>query len=263
MTLDADPGAESATETPTTTGTDAHGSGATIGAGEAPSAHVPAPPAASSPAPAGPPSLPDIAWFASIATVKAVIIALAVDAFVNSQSPRYSGKGMRLRAIGYAGSLLVVPVAWRIGGRKDAYPRALDLAVALPLLADAGGNAVGIYQRAHVDDAIHFANGALLSSVVGALWTPRARTSWEAAGFAAAAGTSAAAGWEILEWIGLKLGARGMNLDYDDTMADLIETSAGAVLGGLVTLLRHPARLRQVPGRPNDPMVARGPHHGS
>ena len=28
-------------------------------------------------------------------------------------------------------------------------------------------------------------------------------------------------------------------------MADLIETTAGAVLGGLVTLLRHPARLRQ------------------
>ena len=36
-------------------------------------------------------------------------------------------------------------------------------------------------------------------------------------------------------------------------MEDLIETSAGAVLGGIATLLRHPARLRQVPGRPGDP----------
>jgi hypothetical protein len=265
MTLDTDQGAESATEAPTITpGTDAHGSaGATDAPGSAGGNVAAQAPTTSAPAAAGPPSVPDVAWFAAIATVKAVIIALAVDAFVNSQSPRYSGKGMRLRAIGYAGSLLVVPVAWRVGGRKAAYPRALDLAVALPLLADAGGNAVGIYQRAHVDDAIHFANGALFSSVVGALWTPRARTSWEAAGFAAAAGTSAAAAWEILEWIGLKLGARGMNLDYDDTMADLIETSAGAVLGGLVTLLRHPARLRQVPGRTSDPIVAQGSHHGS
>src|SRR5690349_16304627 len=137
-----------------------------------------------------PPSIADLAWLGGIAAAKALVIAVAVDAFVNSSSPRYSGKGMRIRAIGYTGSLLIVPVAWRLRGRKDPYPRELDLAVTLPLLADAGGNAVGIYQRAHVDDAIHFANGALLAGVVGALVSPRTRTSWEAAGFAAAIGTS-------------------------------------------------------------------------
>jgi hypothetical protein len=204
-----------------------------------------------------PPSIADVAWFGAIAAAKALVIAVALDAFLNSESPRYSGKGMRLRAIGYAGSLLVVPVAWRLRGRKDPYPRELDLAVTLPLLADAGGNAVGIYQRAHVDDAIHFANGALLAGVVGALVSPRTKTPWEAAGAAAAVGTSAAAVWEIAEWIGLKVGARGMNLSYDDTMADLIETSAGAVLGGLVTLLRHPVRLRRVPGRGADDLMTR------
>jgi hypothetical protein len=204
-----------------------------------------------------PPSIADVAWFGAIAAAKALVIAVALDAFLNSESPRYSGKARRLRASGYAGSLLVVPVAWRLRGRKDPYPRELDLAVTLPLLADAGGNAVGIYQRAHVDDAIHFANGALLAGVVGALVSPRTKTPWEAAGAAAAVGTSAAAAWEIAEWIGLKLGARGMNLSYDDTMADLIETSAGAVLGGLVTLLRHPVRLRRVPGRGADDLMTR------
>jgi hypothetical protein len=59
----------------------------------------------------------------------------------------------------------------------------------------------------------------------------------------------------MFEWIAYKFGARGMDLTYDDTMADLIETSAGAVLGGLVTLLRHPARLRRLPGRADDPIV--------
>ena len=207
---------------------------------------------------AGPPSPADVAWFAAIATVKAVVVALAVDAFVNSDSPRYRGKGMRLRAIGYAGTMLAVPIAWRLRGRDDRYPRELDLAMTLPLLADAGGNAAGIYQRAHVDDAIHFANGALLASVVGALWSPRARTAWEAAALASAVGVAAAAAWEIAEWTGLKLGAEGMDLTYDDTMADLIETSAGALLGGLVTLLRHPVRLRRLPGREGDPIVAGG-----
>ena len=213
---------------------------------------------AATPSAATPPSVADIAWFAAVAAAKAAVIALAVDAFRNADTPRYSGKGMRVRAIGYTGALLVVPIAWRLRGREEPYPRELDLAVTLPLLGDAAGNAVGIYQRAHVDDAIHFANGAILSSVVGALVTPRTKTPWEAAGVAAATGTSAATGWEIAEWVGLKLGARGMNLTYRDTMADLIETSAGALLGGLVTLLRHPARLRQVPGRGADTLVRGG-----
>ena len=211
----------------------------------------------------GPPTAGDIAWLASITAVKATIIALAIDAFRNSNSPRFSGKAMRVRAVGYGASLFVVPLVWRLRGRTEAYPRELDLAVALPLLADAAGNAVGIYQRAHVDDAIHFANGALLTAVVGALASPRTRTPWEAAGVATAVGVAAAGAWEMGEWVGLKLGAKGMDLSYDDTMEDLIETSAGALLGGFITLLRHPARLRQVPGRQGDPIMAPvGEPHG-
>lgn len=206
-----------------------------------------------------PPTPGDVAWVAAITATKATVIALALDAFLNSTSPRYHGKGMRIRAIGYAGGMLIVPVAWRLGGRHLPYPRELDLAVTLPLLLDAGGNAIGIYRRAHVDDLIHFADGAIFASVVGALATPRVRTSWEAAGIAGLAGTAAAGVWEIAEWVGMKLGAKGMDLSYDDTMTDLIETTAGAVLGALVTLLRHPSRLRQVPGRPDDPVVAMRP----
>ena len=56
----------------------------------------------------------------------------------------------------------------------------------------------------------------------------------------------------------MKLGANGQDLTYDDTIEDLIETSAGAILGGVVTLLNHPLRLRQVPGRSGDPLLRRG-----
>lgn len=208
-----------------------------------------------------PPKPADVAWVAAIALIKATILALAADAFVNSESPRFRGKAMRIRAIGYTGVLLIVPIAWRVRGRGngqgDTYPRGLDLAVALPLLADASANAVGIYERAHVDDAIHFANTALATAVVGAVVAPRERTAWEAAGIATMAGIAGSAVWEMAEWIAMKLGADGMDLTYDDTMADLIEGSAGAVLGGVITLLRHPTRLRQVPGRRDDPIMAR------
>ena len=205
--------------------------------------------------PVEPPTPGDVAWVAAITAVKATVVALAVDAFLNSDQPRYHGKGMRLRAIGYAAGMLAVPVAWRLRGRRDPYPRELDLAITLPLLVDAGGNAIGIYRRANVDDLIHFADGALVSSVVGALATPRVRTPWEAAGVGALAGGAAAGLWEIGEWVGLKLGAKGMDLTYDDTMTDLIETMAGAALGGVITLLRHPSRLRRVPGVSGDPLV--------
>ena len=211
------------------------------------------------PPPVPPPTRGDVAWVAAITAVKATVVALAIDAFLNSDQPRYHGKGMRLRAIGYAGGMLLVPIAWRALGRREPYPRELDLAITLPLLVDAGGNAVGIYRRAHVDDLIHFADGALVSSVVGALATPRLRTPWEAAAAGTLAGGTAAGLWEIGEWVGLKLGAKGMDLSYDDTMRDLIETMAGAALGGVITLLRHPTRLRRVPGRAGDPLVETHP----
>ena len=104
---------------------------------------------------------------------------------------------------------------------------------------------------------VHFTDGALVASVIGALATPRVRTPWEAAGAGLAAAGTLAAAWEIGEWLGLKAGAKGMDLSYDDTMMDLIETLAGGVLGAVVTLLRHPTRLRNVPGAPGDRVVDR------
>ena len=217
---------------------------------------APEPEAAQAPVSPTPPTPGDLAWVTAISVAKSAVIALAVDAFLNSNKPRYSGKAMKVRAIGYTGGLLIAPMIWRLRGRKDPYPRALDLAITLPLLVDAGGNAIGIYQRAHVDDLIHFSDGAVVSSVIGALAAPRTKTPWEAAAVGVAAGGMFAGLWEIGEWIGLKLGAKGMDLSYDDTMTDLAETIGGALLGGLITLVRHPTRLRRVPGVKGDTVVA-------
>ncbi len=171
---------------------------------------------------------------------KAATIACAIDAVMHADSARLRGKAIRTRAIGYTGGLFIVPVLWRLLPDRGRYPRGLDLAVTVPLLIDAGGNALGLYEEAHLDDIVHFLNAAIVSGVAGALFATRTDEPWQAA--LAGTGTAIAGetAWEIAEWMAMKAGADGMNLTYDDTMADLAESTLGAVVGGLITWLRMP-----------------------
>jgi hypothetical protein len=183
--------------------------------------------------------LEQMRW-ATLVAAKAVTVAFGIDALLHANSPRFAGKAMRLRAIGYIGSLFIVPVAWRLLPNHGRYPRGLDTAVTIPLLLDAAGNGLGIYEDAHVDDIVHFANAAIAAGVAGALVAPQVDERWHAAVVATALATSAAAVWEIMEYAAMRMGANGMNLSYADTMDDLIESSLGAVVGGLFTLTRVP-----------------------
>ena len=174
---------------------------------------------------------------------KAATIGFGIDALLHHDEPRLRGKAIRTRAIGYTAALFAVPLAWRLlPGERGPYPRALDLAVTLPLLADAGGNALGIYEQARVDDAVHTANAALLAGVSGSLIAPNVDEPWQAA---LAGGAIAIAGetlWETLEYVAWRLGQGGMDLTYEDTMDDIIGTWIGAVAGALYVLLRAPRR---------------------
>ena len=171
---------------------------------------------------------------------KAATIACAIDGFLNADTPRLRGKAIRTRAFGYTAGLFLVPAIWRLLPDRGRYPRGLDLAVTLPLLIDAGGNALGLYQEAHLDDIVHFINGAIVSGVAGALFATRTDEPWQAA--MAGTGTAMAGEtfWEIAEFVAMKAGADGMDLTYEDTMADLAESAAGAIVGGLVTWARMP-----------------------
>ena len=187
-----------------------------------------------------PPAWMDRALDVMIAGAKAATVACAIDAVINADSARLRGKAIRTRAIGYTGGLFIVPVVWRLLPDRGRYPRGLDLAVTLPLLIDAGGNALGLYEEAHLDDVVHFLNAAIVSGVAGALFATKTDEPWQAA--LAGTGTAIAGetGWEIAEWLAMKAGANGMNLTYDDTMADLAESTLGAMVGGLITWLRMP-----------------------
>ena len=176
----------------------------------------------------------------AIVAAKTATVAFAVDAFVNADSPRLRGKAIRTRAIGYAGALLVVPVLWRLLPDRGRFPRTLDLAVTIPLLLDAGGNALGLYEEARVDDVVHVANSAIVSGVAGALFAPRVDERWQAALVGAGVSITAMTAWEVAEYGAQRLGADGMHLTYEDTMADLAEGFVGAAIGALFTLTRVP-----------------------
>lgn len=177
----------------------------------------------------------------ALVAAKAATIAFGIDALLNADTKRFRGKAMRPRAIGYIGALAVVPLAWRLLPNRGRYPRGLDFAVTVPLLLDAAGNGLGIYEDAHVDDVVHVANAAIVSGIAGALFAPRVDERWHAAaagvGFAIVAETM----WEIVEYSAWKvLRADGMNLTYEDTMDDIIDSTLGAIAGGLFTLTRVP-----------------------
>jgi hypothetical protein len=180
-----------------------------------------------------------IQYAVSIAT-KALIIAFGIDAFRNYRSRRLRGKAIRTRAIGYVGALFIVPMIWRLLPNRGRYPIELDLAVTAPLFLDAAGNAFGVYEKAHIDDAVHTINSAIVAGVAGALFAPHVDERWQAA--LAGAGVSVAAGsaWEAWEYVAWRLGANGMNLTYEDTMDDIIEGFVGAGVGALFALTRAP-----------------------
>jgi hypothetical protein len=200
---------------------------------EAPEAHQP------------PPGLPashpiEKARWAALWAAKAVTVAFGVDALLHANSPRFAGKAMRVRAVGYLGALAIVPLVWRLLPDRGRYPRGLDTAVTIPLLLDAAGNGLGIYEDAHVDDVVHFANTAIASGVAGALVAPRVDERWHAALVATGLAITAETLWEIMEYTAMRLGANGMDLSYDDTMEDIIDSTLGALVGGLFTLTRVP-----------------------
>jgi hypothetical protein len=178
---------------------------------------------------------------AAIVAAKAATIGLALDALIHVNSPRLRGKAIRTRALGYTAGLFVVPIVWRMLPNRERYPRGLDLAVTIPLLLDAAGNALGLYEAAHIDDVVHFANAAIMSGVAGSLFAPHVDERWQAAVAGASVAVVGEVAWELAEFGAWKfLGADGMNLTYTDTMEDIAESWLGAAVGGLFTLTRLP-----------------------
>lgn len=182
---------------------------------------------------------------AALIATKAATLLFAADAVIHPDAPRFHGKAMRLRAIAYVGSILAVPAVWLARGRAGPYPVDADLIVTTPILLDAGGNSLGVYDQANIDDIVHFVNAAILMTGFGILTRDRVESRMEAAALIVGMGMAGEALWEVMEFVGYKLGYRGMGLTYEDTMADTIESLAGSALGAVIAVMRWDQRLHE------------------
>jgi len=167
-----------------------------------------------------------------------VALVLAVGFSVAFRGlPQFEGKGMAFRAPFYLLPMAVVPVVWRLRGRRPPYPHLVDALIIAPFLLDTLGNAFNFYNSfSSTDDVLHFVNWVLL---VGGITLALTRTTlpplaiWT---MAYGIGGVAIIWWEAAEWLVQELGTAGLGLTYGDTIGDLVLSSTGGAIGAALVL---------------------------
>jgi hypothetical protein len=169
---------------------------------------------------------------------KAATLAFTAEAVISPDQPKYKGKAMRIRSLGYVGALSLVPAVWFAGGRRGRYPVAADLAMTGPILVDAAGNSLGIYDEARIDDAVHFLNAAVLSSLFGAVISTRVESRGVATAATVAFGLIGELAFDAMEYGAERIGYTGLGLSREDTLADTALAAIGTGVAAAVTWLR-------------------------
>lgn len=180
-----------------------------------------------------------MAFKAALALCFVVAIAVPLD--------HLEGKGMAFRFPLFMLSAVVVPLAWR--GRFRPYPATADVLIVAPFLIDTLGNLAYVYDTFDAtDDVLHTLNWILL---VGAFHAWRYRRGGAANRLSrgdawllgAGLGALAIVGWEAAEWIVAETGAGGgLDLTYDDTVADLVLSTTGGMIGSALAVTFFPSR---------------------
>jgi hypothetical protein len=170
--------------------------------------------------------------------IKVVTVAFAVAGALQPTAPRYRGKAMRIRAIGYAAGLGLVPVVYATQRGRGPYPAGADLAVSVPLLIDAAGNGLGVYDQDRLDDLVHAVNAGVLASLFGAVISTRMKSREAATATTIAFGVIGELGWEAMEYLGQAIGFGGLALSEDDTVADIGAALVGTAFAAAVTWTR-------------------------
>ena len=181
-----------------------------------------------------------MAFKAALALCFVVAIAVPLD--------HLEGKGMAFRFLLFMLSAVVVPLTWR--GRFRPYPATADVLIVAPFLIDTLGNLAYVYDTFDAtDDVLHTLNWILLVGAFhawrfrsGSAEHPSPKDAWL---LGAGLGALAIVGWEAAEWIVAETGAGGgLDLTYDDTVADLVLSTGGGMIGSAAAVALFPHRPR-------------------
>lgn len=146
---------------------------------------------------------------------------------------------MRIRSLGYVGGLALVPGIWLAQARAGHYPVAADLAMSTPLLIDAAGNSLGIYDEARIDDLVHGVNAAVLASLFGAVVSTRLDQREKAVAATVAFGVLGEIAFDGMEYVAERIGFEGLGLSPEDTLADVGAAMIGTAVAAGVTWYRY------------------------
>ena len=183
--------------------------------------------------------------------VKGALAASLLAGLLFPDIPGVAGKGWPERCIGYPVSALLVPAIWVLRGRRGQlarrgrYPYLADALLVVPFVLDLLGNLVNLFDTVEqFDDVLHFVNWTFLVAALVLFMAPAGLERWNLALMGSGFGALAIVAWEGVEWIIQEMGTTGLQLTYDDTVGDLVLSTAGGMLGALVTasiLTRSPA----------------------
>jgi len=183
--------------------------------------------------------------------VKGALAASLLAGLLFPDIPGVAGKGWPERCIGYPVSALLVPAIWVLRGRRGhlarrgRYPYLADALLVVPFVLDLLGNLVNLFDTVEqFDDVLHFVNWTFLVAALVLFMVPAELARWNLVLMGSGFGALAIVAWEGVEWIIQEMGTTGLQLTYDDTVGDLVLSTAGGMLGALVTasiLTRSPA----------------------
>ncbi len=174
-----------------------------------------------------------ILWAVRVALIVAIIITVSFPSW-----EQFEGKGMLFRAPFYLFPLIVVPGIWRLRGRPEPYPWAVDALVIAPFLLDTLGNVFGFYNNFDAtDDVLHFVNWVLLIAGVTIALRRTEMGKLNIWTTAYGLGGLAIIWWEFAEYLVQEAGTAGLGLTYGDTIGDLLLSSTGGAVGAALVLL--------------------------
>jgi hypothetical protein len=180
-----------------------------------------------------------------VAFKAALVGLLAFGAF--SGLEQFEDKAFGWRLATHPLAAVIVPLGWRLAGRPQPYPYALDVFVVAPFLVDVVGNALDLYDSiSWWDDLNHFVNWGLLSLGVGQLLVRLHLPRLEMLVLIVGVGATAAILWEVAEYFAFIRHSSELDTAYTDTLGDMALGLGGATVAAIATATRIAPRRAQI-----------------